>query len=178
MSKSNKLTLWIFIALIIGVITGVWLNQAYPINADGTPHPELAPIIDNITIFTDVFLRLIKMIIAPLVFSTLVVGVAKLGDIKAVGRIGGKTMLWFISASFVSLLLGCLLVNIFQPGHMMQLELPPVDAATGVDKAAMTLKGFVTHIFPKSVIEAMATNEILQIVIFSLFLRCSYCFHW
>lgn len=169
MSKSNKLTLWIFIALIIGVITGVWLNQAYPINADGTPHPELAPIIDNITIFTDVFLRLIKMIIAPLVFSTLVVGVAKLGDIKAVGRIGGKTMLWFISASFVSLLLGCLLVNIFQPGHMMQLELPPVDAATGVDKAAMTLKGFVTHIFPKSVIEAMATNEILQIVIFSLF---------
>ncbi|MBL0315535.1 MAG: dicarboxylate/amino acid:cation symporter [Flavobacteriales bacterium] len=169
MTKSNKLTLWIFIALVLGVVTGVWLNSAYSYNPDGTPHPDLQPIIDNITIFTDVFLRLIKMIIAPLVFSTLVVGVAKLGDIRAVGRIGGKTMLWFITASFVSLLLGCLLVNIFQPGLMMQLELPPVDAATGVDKAAMTLKGFITHIFPKSVIESMATNEILQIVVFSLF---------
>jgi len=169
MTKSNRLTLWIFIALVIGVITGVWLNSTCPNNADGSGNVELAVILDNITILTDVFLRLIKMIIAPLVFATLVVGVAKLGDIKAVGRIGGKTMLWFITASFISLLLGCLLVNIFQPGLMMHLELPPVDAATGVDKAAMTLRGFITHIFPKSVIEAMATNEILQIVIFSLF---------
>jgi Na+/H+-dicarboxylate symporter len=169
MTKSNKLTVWIFVALILGVVTGVWLNAAYPNQAGDTPNPDLAPILDNISIFTDVFLRLIKMIIAPLVFATLVAGVAKLGDIKAVGRIGGKTMLWFISASFVSLLLGCLLVNLLQPGTMMQLELPPVDAATGVDKAAMTLKGFITHIFPKSVIEAMAGNEILQIVVFSLF---------
>lgn len=169
MTKSNKLTLWIFVALVLGIVTGVWLNSAYLPGADNTTNPDLVPILDNITIFTDVFLRLIKMIIAPLVFSTLVVGVAKLGDIKAVGRIGGKTMLWFITASFVSLLLGCLLVNIFQPGTIMHLELPPADAATGVDKAAMTLKGFITHIFPKSVIEAMATNEILQIVIFSLF---------
>lgn len=169
MTKSNKLTLWIFVALVLGVITGILLNAFYLPGADNTANPELAPILDNITIFTEVFLRLIKMIIAPLVFSTLVVGVAKLGDIKAVGRIGGKTMLWFITASFVSLLLGCLLVNIFQPGTIMHLELPPADAATGVDKAAMTLKGFITHIFPKSVIEAMATNEILQIVIFSLF---------
>ena len=169
MTKSNKLTLWIFIALLLGIVTGVWINQTYPIGPDGSPHPELQPLLDNITIATDVFLRLIKMIIAPLVFSTLVVGVAKLGDIKAVGRIGGKTMLWFITASFVSLLLGCLLVNVFEPGHMMQLELPPADAATGVDKAAMSLRGFITHIFPKSVIEAMATNEILQIVVFSLF---------
>jgi len=169
MTKSNKLTLWIFIALVIGVITGVVLNKQYPVNADGTENASLKNILDNLTILTDVFLRLIKMIIAPLVFATLVVGVAKLGDIKAVGRIGGKTMLWFISASFVSLLLGCFLVNLFQPGHMMQLELPPVDAATGIDKAAMTLKGVITHIFPKSVIESMAHNEILQIVVFSLF---------
>lgn len=169
MTKSNKLTLWIFIALIIGVLTGVLLNSSYPQGADGSIHPGLAGVLDQVTILTDIFLRLIKMIIAPLVFSTLVVGVAKLGDIKAVGRIGGKTMLWFISASFVSLLLGCLLVNLFQPGTMMQLELPPADAATGIDKAAMTLKGVITHIFPKSVIEAMAGNEILQIVVFSLF---------
>ena len=108
------------------------------------------------------------MIIAPLVFSTLVVGVAKLGDLKAVGRIGGKTMLWFISASFVSLLLGCLLVNLFKPGLMMDLELPAATMDAGIDKGTMTLKGFITHIIPSSVIEAMATNEILQIVIFSL----------
>ncbi len=169
MTKSNRLTLWIFISLVIGAVTGFILYKNYPANADGTMSASLAGIIDNITILTDVFLRLIKMIIAPLVFSTLVVGVAKVGDIKAVGRIGGKTMLWFISASFVSLLLGCLLVNIFQPGTTMHLDLPPVDADTGIDKAAMTLRGFITHIFPKSVIEAMAGNEILQIVVFSLF---------
>jgi Na+/H+-dicarboxylate symporter len=169
MTKSNKLTLWIFIALISGGVTGGLLNAAYPAGTDGAANQSLTGILDNLTILTDVFLRLIKMIIAPLVFSTLVVGVAKLGDIRAVGRIGGKTMLWFFTASFVSLLLGCLLVNIFQPGTMMQLELPPADAATGIDKASMTLKGVITHIFPKSVIEAMAGNEILQIVVFSLF---------
>lgn len=169
MTKSNKLTLWIFIALVIGVITGVVLNKQYPVNADGTENAALKNILDNLTILTDVFLRLIKMIIAPLVFATLVVGVAKLGDIKAVGRIGGKTMLWFISASFVSLLLGCFLVNLFEPGLNLGLKIPPADAASGIDKAAMTLKGVITHIFPKSVIDAMAHNEILQIVVFSLF---------
>lgn len=171
MSKSNKLTLWIFIGLFAGAAVGYALFKAYPANAQtGEAHPSLAAILDNLTILTDVFLRLIKMIIAPLVLATLVAGVAKLGDLKAVGRIGGKTMLWFISASFVSLLLGSVLVNILQPGAMMDLDLPPVDAATGIDKAAMTLRGFITHIVPKSVIEAMAQNEILQIVVFSLFL--------
>ncbi len=169
MKKSNKLSMWIFICLAAGAVFGFVLHKAYPQAADGSLDPSLVTLLDYITIFTDVFLRLIKMIIAPLVFSTLVVGVAKLGDLKAVGRIGGKTMLWFISASFVSLLLGCLLVNIFQPGANMDIPLPPADAASGVDKAAMTLKGFIAHIFPKSVIEAMANNEILQIVVFSLF---------
>ena len=169
MTKSNKLTLWIFIAMLIGISTGFFLNKSYGNSQDPSDQLALKSAVDKITILTDVFLRLIKMIIAPLVFSTLVVGVARLGDIKAVGRIGGKTMLWFISASFISLLLGCLLVNLFQPGHMMNLELPPMDAATGIDKASMSLKGFITHIFPKSIIEAMAGNEILQIVIFSLF---------
>jgi len=155
--------------MLIGISTGFFLNKSYGNSQDPSDQLALKSAVDKITILTDVFLRLIKMIIAPLVFSTLVVGVARLGDIKAVGRIGGKTMLWFISASFISLLLGCLLVNLFQPGHMMNLELPPMDAATGIDKASMSLKGFITHIFPKSIIEAMAGNEILQIVIFSLF---------
>ncbi len=121
------------------------------------------------TILADVFLRLIKMIVAPLVFTTLVVGVAKLGDIKAVGRIGGKTMLWFFCASLMSLLLGMLLVNIFEPGVKMGLALPDSSVNTGIDKAAMTVKDFFYHVFPASVVDAMAKNEILQIVVFSLF---------
>ncbi len=121
------------------------------------------------TILADIFLRLIKMIVAPLVFTTLVVGVAKLGDIKSVGRIGGKTLLWFLSASLLSLLLGMVLVNLFEPGVRMQLALPDSSVNTGIDKAALTVKDFFYHVFPASVVEAMAKNEILQIVVFSLF---------
>lgn len=125
--------------------------------------------LEPFSLMADVFLRLIKMIIAPLVFTTLVVGVAKLGDIKAVGRIGGKTLLWFFSASFVSLLLGMMLVNFFKPGINMHLPLPDTLADTGIKKAALSLKEFLYHVFPTSVIESMARNEILQIVVFALF---------
>ena len=121
------------------------------------------------SLLADIFIRLIKMIVAPLVFTTLVVGVAKLGDIKAVGRIGGKTLLWFISASLMSLLLGMVLVNFFQPGSTMNLPLPDSVASLGIDKAALTLKDFFYHVFPASFVDAMAKNEILQIVVFSLF---------
>lgn len=121
------------------------------------------------TLLADIFLRLIKMIVAPLVFTTLVVGVAKLGDIKAVGRIGGKTLLWFVSASLVSLLLGLVLVNIFQPGHAMNLPLPDAGTSSGIDKTALSIKDFFYHVFPASVVDAMAKNEILQIVVFALF---------
>jgi Na+/H+-dicarboxylate symporter len=121
------------------------------------------------TILADIFLRLIKMIVAPLVFTTLVVGVAKLGDIKSVGRIGGKTLLWFVSASLMSLLLGMVLVNIFEPGRTMHLTLPDTTVNTGIDKAALTLKDFFYHVFPTSVVDAMAKNEILQIVVFAIF---------
>ena len=121
------------------------------------------------SLLADVFLRLIKMVVAPLVFTTLVVGVAKLGDIKSVGRIGGKTLLWFLSASLVSLLLGMVLVNIFQPGASMNLPLPDVSTGSVVDKAALSFKDFLYHVFPASFFEAMAKNEILQIVVFSLF---------
>ena len=100
-----------------------------------------------LTILADIFLRLIKMIVAPLVFTTLVVGVAKLGDIKSVGRIGGKTLLWFFSASLLSLLLGMLLVNIFEPGRAMHLPLPDSHVSTGIDKAALTVKDFFTTFF-------------------------------
>jgi Na+/H+-dicarboxylate symporter len=121
------------------------------------------------SILSDIFLRLIKMIVAPLVFTTLVVGVAKVGDISAVGRIGGKTMMWFISATLVSLLLGMMLVNFFKPGENMHIPLPDSHLTTDIKKTALSLRDFISHVVPKSFIEAMANNEILQIVIFALF---------
>ena len=125
--------------------------------------------VEPFALLADIFLRLIKMIVAPLVFSTLVVGVAKLGDIKAVGRIGGKTLFWFVCASLMSLLLGMILVNFFEPGTAMNLPLPDVGEDSGIVKGALSLKDFLHHVFPASVIDAMAKNEILQIVVFSLF---------
>ncbi|HRO43685.1 MAG TPA: dicarboxylate/amino acid:cation symporter [Flavipsychrobacter sp.] len=124
--------------------------------------------LEPFSLLADIFLRLIKMIVAPLVFSTLVVGVAKLGDIKSVGRIGGKTLAWFFGASFMSLLLGMILVNLFEPGIAMNLPLPDTNE-TGIAKSALSLRDFLYHVFPQSVIEAMAKNEILQIVVFALF---------
>ncbi|MFM7769564.1 MAG: dicarboxylate/amino acid:cation symporter [Bacteroidota bacterium] len=143
------------------------LNQT--LKSEEPQNSALKKILEYLSILTDVFLRLIKMIIAPLVLATLVAGVAKLGDIKAVGRIGGKTMLWFFCASFVSLLLGALLVNLYQPGTHLNVPLPNGMADSGIDQGALTLKGFITHIFPSSVFEALASNEILQIVVFALF---------
>ncbi len=158
----NKLTLYIFIALILGIISG-WLCNIY------ASSPFVIGFVDYVPLMSDIFLNLVKMIIAPLVFSTLVVGVAKLGDISAVGRIGGKTLLWFLSATFVSLFLGMILVNLFQPGKMMDLTLPPENATTGLEHTALSVKEFVKHVFPKSIIDAMAKNEILQIIVFALF---------
>jgi Na+/H+-dicarboxylate symporter len=164
MKKSNRLTLYIVLGMILGILTGYIIFTTY-----ANDEAAIKKIADNLSIPTDIFLRLVKMIIAPLVFSTLVTGVAKLGDIKAVGRIGGKTMLWFITATFVSLFLGLILVNILQPGHSLNLPLPDTHASAGVSGADMTLRGFFRHVFPDSVIMAMANNEILQIVIFALF---------
>lgn len=121
------------------------------------------------SVLADVFLRLIKMIVAPLVLTTLVVGVAKLGDISAVGRIGGKTLLWFLGASLMSLLLGMILVNIFEPGIAMHLPVPDTGESSGIVNIGFSLKNFLYHVFPSSVIESMAKNEILQIVVFALF---------
>ena len=158
----NKLTLSIFLALILGIATGFYCNV-------NSTLPGVAGFVEFIPILSDIFLNLVKMIISPLVFATLVVGVAKLGDLNAVGRIGGKTLLWFLSATFVSLFLGMILVNLFEPGKMMALTLPPETASTGIEKAALSVKEFIKHVFPKSIFEAMAKNEILQIIVFSLF---------
>jgi Na+/H+-dicarboxylate symporter len=124
--------------------------------------------VEPFSLLADIFLRLIKMIVAPLVFTTLVVGVAKLGDINSVGRIGGKTLAWFLSASFMSLLLGMAMVNVFKPGETMNLPLPDLHESLDIERGDFSLKNFLYHVFPSSVIDAMAKNEILQIVIFSL----------
>ncbi|PVZ20556.1 MULTISPECIES: dicarboxylate/amino acid:cation symporter [unclassified Pseudomonas] len=121
------------------------------------------------SMITDIFLRMIKMIIAPLVFATLVGGIASMGSSKSVGRIGARAMLWFVTASVVSLLIGMGLVNLFQPGAGLNLVAAPHAATAAVDTGGFTVKAFISHVFPRSIAEAMANNEILQIVVFSLF---------
>jgi Na+/H+-dicarboxylate symporter len=161
--RSQRLTVYILVGMVLGILVGHFCHVLWP-------DPATAKAIsDYISLVTDVFLRLIKMIIAPLVFSTLVVGVAHMGDIKAVGRIGGKAMAWFIGASLVSLLLGLVLVNLLRPGENLNLPLPEAGAATNLRVASISLKEFVAHLVPRSAFEAMAQNEILQIVVFSLF---------
>lgn len=162
--KKNRLTLYIVIAMFLGIAVG------YLVHEQASPD-TIKAFSKNIKLLGTIFIRLVKTIIAPLVFSTLVVGIAKLGDLKTVGRIGGKAMLWFISASLVSLLLGMVLVNIFQPGSY--IDLSQGDQAGLKDLMSKTsefsLQKFVEHVVPSSAFEAMATNEILQIVVFSIF---------
>src|ERR1700743_1440878 len=161
--KSQKLTTIILIGMVLGIVVGYACHTLWP-------DPKTAKTIaDYISLITDIFLRLIKMIIAPLVFSTLVVGVAHMGDTKAVGRIGAKAMLWFVCASLVSLLLGMLLVNVLRPGDNLNLPLPDAEASTNLKVASLSMKEFVAHLVPRSVVEAMANNEILQIVVFAIF---------
>jgi Na+/H+-dicarboxylate symporter len=123
----------------------------------------------NYSIFSDMFLLLIKMIIAPLVLSVLVMGVAKVGDFKSVGRIGGKTIIYFTFATLLALGLGLVIVNLFEPGKVMHLELPDSTAEVGIKVNAQNAKNFITHVIPDSIIRVMAENEILPIVIFALF---------
>ncbi|SDD52881.1 Na+/H+-dicarboxylate symporter [Cupriavidus sp. YR651] len=160
--KSSRLPLYIFAAMLLGVIVGASLHHTL------TPD-DARSVSGYLSILSDIFLRLIKMIIAPLVFATLVGGIAGMGDGRAVGRIGLKAMSWFLLASIVSLLLGLVMANLLAPGEGMNLPLPAADAGTGVKTAGLNLRDFIGHMFPKSVVEAMATNEILQIVVFSLF---------
>lgn len=161
--KKSNITTYIVIGMVLGVLVGYACNTAFP---DPKVTKEIA---GYISIFTDVFLRLIKMIIAPLVFSTLVIGIAHMGDAGTVGRVGVKALGWFITASLVSLTLGLIMATLLQPGHNIGLPLPDVGASTNLKTNAFTLKDFVTHLVPKSVAEAMANNEILQIVVFSIF---------
>ena len=165
---AKRLTRYILVALVLGLVVGWVLNASID---DGTPESaaRLKSIADYLSIVTTLFLRLIKMIIAPLVFSTLVAGIAHMGDITTLGRIGIRSLLWFIAATFVSLTLGLILVTLLHPGVGLNLPLPPASAASGIETTAFNLKDFVSHVVPQSIFEAMSNNEILPIVIFSTF---------
>ncbi|MDR0479338.1 MAG: dicarboxylate/amino acid:cation symporter [Burkholderiaceae bacterium] len=161
--KRIKLTTWIIIGLVLGIVVGE-ICRLEIVNPD-----DRNTVAGYFALITDLFLRLIKMIIAPLVMSTLIPGVTKMGNAKAVGRVGYRTLLWFLGATFVSLVLGTLAADYFRPGARMHLPLPAAHAAIGIHENSISLKEFLTHLVPTSVFQAMATNEILQIVIFSAF---------
>jgi Na+/H+-dicarboxylate symporter len=158
----RRLTLFIIIGMVLGIIAGWILHASLPAG-----DPRLAQWADYFKLLPDVFLKLIKMIIAPLVFATIVTGIAGMGDSAALGRIGGKAITWFLSASLISLGLGLLLVNLFQPGVGAGLE--PTEELGKLDTAELTLRHFILEIFPSSAFDAMANNNILQILVFSLF---------
>lgn len=163
--KKNKLTLYIFIAMAAAIAVGALVHN-------GTSPEWAKSFSTNIKLLSTVFLRLVQMIISPLVFTTLVVGIAKLGDLKTVGRVGGKAILWFVSASLCSLLLGMFLVNVLHPGSYINLSEMDNDALKDLAAAkqqGFSLAHFVEHVIPKSLFEALANNEMLQLVIFSVF---------
>jgi len=165
---AKRLTLYIMIGLVLGLGVGWGLYAAIQ-TSDSETAAYLKGGAQAFPIITTLFLRLIKMIIAPLVFSTLVIGIAHMGDTGALGRVGLRSLLWFICASLISLSLGLLLVNFLQPGIGLNIPIPPATADAGIDKAAFNIKDFLTHVVPSSMIDAMAKNEIIQIVVFSVF---------
>jgi Na+/H+-dicarboxylate symporter len=161
---AKRLTLFIMIGLVLGILTG-WI-----LNTNIAEKATLVEIGRYLGLVTDIFLHLIKMIIAPLIFGTLVAGIVHMGDTASLGRVGLKTITWFLGATLVSLSLGMLLVNVLQPGvGGVSIPLPPIDATAGIAKPAKTIFEIIADIFPKSIIEAMANNTILPIVVFSLF---------
>ncbi|GAB5072782.1 dicarboxylate/amino acid:cation symporter [Citrobacter sedlakii] len=164
--KKISLTKMIILGLILGMIAGVAINNMASADTAKTYAQE-------ISIFTTIFLRMVKMIIAPLVISTLVVGIAKMGDAKTLGRIFSKTFFLFICASLLSIALGLVIVNLFQPGAGINFVAHDAGAVAAVQSEPFTLKVFISHAVPTSIVDAMARNEILQIVVFSIFLGCS-----
>lgn len=160
MASGNKLTWWILAGLVLGVVAGTTINFTVA---------DTAPWVSGFGVVTTTFLRLIKMIIGPLVFATLAVGIAKMGDLGTVGRVGIKSLAWFMGASLVSLGLGLVLVNLLQPGMNLGIELPDVAARSDIAVTGLSFAEFVTRLVPTSIADAMARNEILQIVVFSVF---------
>lgn len=195
--KKNKLIFFILISMLVGLLVGYLVNASltkHKFVADSAlvaqiKDPSLKEkamaaiqkveektfreskkqVASNFSILSDIFLHLIKMIIAPLVLAVLVIGVAKVGDFKSVGRIGLKTLIYFTSATLIALALGLVIVNVFEPGKVMHLDKPDAMVDTGIKTTQQTSKNFIDHVIPESIIRSMAANDILPIVVFALF---------
>jgi Na+/H+-dicarboxylate symporter len=194
--KRNRLITFIVIAMVAGVVAGFVVNRVvhtsayscgYPaVEKMALPDPQKKEIVTQLknyeqgcihdslkkysswfSVLSDIFLHLIKMIIAPLVFAVLVTGVAKAGDFRSVGRIGLRTIIYFTCATLLALMLGLLLVNLFRPGDVMHLDKPPPQQS--LVSGTQTAKNFIDHVIPESVLRSMAANDILPIVVFSIF---------
>lgn len=161
MLRKINLTKQIIAGLILGILLGAWYRHNWPDAQD------IQPFAQNMEILSDIFLRLIKMIIAPLVFSLLLTGIAKAGDFKTVGRIGLKTMIYFTGATLVALILGLVIVNVFKPGAALS-DAGLVSSAS-IEPHAFDAREFIMHVFPESIADSMARNQILPIIIFVLF---------
>ena len=158
----RRLTWWILAGMVLGVLAGWAVNVLVPHDSSLFEH-----LTKTFGLLSQIFLHLIKMLVAPLILSTIIVGIAHMGDTSALGRIGVRALTWFILASFISIGLGLLLVNLFQPGADANFT-----AAAGVtvgEVAKQDLYEFILHVFPSNAFEALATNNILQILVFSLF---------
>jgi Na+/H+-dicarboxylate symporter len=195
--KKNKLIVFILLAMLIGILVGYIVNVSltknkYVYNRQSINSIEKNAVKESVektiakyeanyfkeqkksvasyfSILSDIFLHLIKMIIAPLVLAVLVIGVAKVGDFKSVGRIGLKTLVYFTTATLIALALGLVIVNIFEPGKVMHLDKPDANATTGIKLNSQDSKNFIDHVIPESLIRSMAANDILPIVVFALF---------
>lgn len=195
--SKNKLIVFIVVAMIIGLVIGYFINTSVTANSfkcnrdilTKVTQPELKEkvikaldefdktclssakkkVAGNYSILSDIFLHLIKMIISPLVLAVLVLGVAKVGDFKSVGRIGLKTMVYFTCATLIALALGLVIVNVFEPGKKVEIELPPANAQTGIKANTQDAKNFIDHVIPESIVRSMAANDVLPIVVFALF---------
>jgi Na+/H+-dicarboxylate symporter len=147
---SNRFTQYILIAMALGIVMGTLVFNYLP-----DSRVEIAA---DVNLIAMLFLRLIKMIIAPLVFATLVGGIAHMGSGSKLGRIFAKTMGWFVSASIVSLLLGLIMVNLLQPGANFPGTLPDKLQSTGLPVSQFSIEKFLTHLIPTSIADAMAQN--------------------
>ena len=162
---NRRFTIFIVASMVLGILAGLACNKL--LSGD-----QLTTAVDGFTLITTLFLRLIKMIIAPLVFTTLVVGIAHMEDAAAIRGVGFKAIAWFIFASLVSLTVGLgmfhLLSHFWDLGANLNMT-SEVTTKAAVDASTFTLKDFITHLIPTSIFDAMATNQILQIVVFAVF---------
>jgi len=164
MEMKNRLTLNIAAGMVLGVVAG------YVCHTSLSDPATVKAVAGYFSIVTDIFLRLIKMIIAPLVFATLVSGLAGMDSGQDVGRIGLRSVGWFLCASLLSLSVGLVLANLLQPGAGLHLVESAAEVNTGLNTSALNVKDVITHAFPTSLLDAMARNDILQILVFSVLL--------